>query len=85
MNPNPNPNQIYNIEKLIAFRRDIHKNAETAFQEFKTGEKILNYLKEIGINTSQAKILAKTGIVLDISGTGTKVIKTYQRYYIYLA
>ena len=65
--------QLYNIEKLIEFRKEIHENPETGFQEYKTGEKIIQYLKEIGVDLSSLKRLAKTGITLDIHGKGLKV------------
>ena len=53
-------NYIKNIEpRLIKIRRDIHKHPEVAFEEYRTSEKIEEYLKDLDIEI-------KTGI----GGTG---------------
>lgn len=63
-------NKVYNHEKLTHFRRDIHKHPETAYQEYRTGEKIYEYLESIGIRQSQIRRVAKTGFTVDIKGKG---------------
>ena len=40
---------IFNLQKLIKFRRDMHKNPELSFEEFQTRQKIKNILSESGI------------------------------------
>ncbi|MBC7474250.1 MAG: amidohydrolase [Candidatus Sericytochromatia bacterium] len=52
-------------DETIKIRRDIHKNPELGFQEFKTSELIYNTLKELGYEVS---IVAKTGVVGLIRG-----------------
>ncbi len=53
-------------DETIKTRRDIHKNPELGFQEFKTSELIYNTLKELGYEVS---IVAKTGVVGLIRGS----------------
>ena len=58
------------LEKLVEFRRDIHQNAEPAFQEKRTHAKIKERLLSYGVDESQIVIMAGTGLVVDIIGSG---------------
>src|SRR5690554_2811130 len=52
-------------EELIALRRDFHQNPELGLQEFRSQERIINYLKECGL---EVKKMAKTGVVALLKG-----------------
>ncbi len=54
------------FEDVRAFRRDMHKNPELSFQEFKTQKKIQTHLEKIGI--TQVSVCANTGLVALIEG-----------------
>ena len=58
------------IDFLIDFRRDIHKHAEIAFKEFETQKKIKDILLKWGVDETNIKTCAGTGLVVDIKGTG---------------
>jgi hippurate hydrolase len=60
--------KLFNLEKLTNLRREFHKYPETAFNEFKTSERVIDYLQELGIEKSQMKRMAKTAVVVDIKG-----------------
>ena len=62
--------KLYSLESLIALRREIHRHAETAFNEFETQKKIQEYLGSLSISESSIKKCASTGLVVDISGKG---------------
>jgi len=47
--------------KVIAWRRNFHENPELGNREFKTGAKIAEHLKSLGINVQYP--VAKTGVV----------------------
>ncbi len=57
-------------EKLISLRREFHKIPEPGYKEFKTKEKIITYLKNLGIK--DIKEVGETGICAVIYGNGTK-------------
>ena len=57
-------------EEIIKLRRHIHKNAEGAFNEFKTQKTMKDMLTKFGIKESEIKVCAGTGLVVDIKGTG---------------
>ena len=59
---------LYNLDELIVWRRDIHQNPELFYQEFRTSTKIIEYLIKLGITQDQMRIVALTGIVVDIQG-----------------
>ena len=59
-----------NVDKMIEIRRKIHAWPEGGWNEFKTKEKIINALLGFGIEKKNIKTCAKTGLVVDISGTG---------------
>lgn len=52
--------------QVIQWRRDFHQNPELGNSEFKTAEKIANYLKSIGIQVQTG--VAKTGVVGILKG-----------------
>jgi amidohydrolase len=53
--------------ELITLRRDFHQHPELGFKEFRTQEKIIEYLEPLDIQT---KKIAKTGVVGVLSGKG---------------
>ena len=55
--------------RLIKFRRELHRHPELAFQEVHTSKVICRELELLGVNYQ--KDIAKTGIIVDISGTNT--------------
>lgn len=55
-------------EKMIQIRRNIHQNAEGAFEEFKTQALIKKTLLEMGIEEENIKVCFNTGLVVDIKG-----------------
>lgn len=57
--------------ELVAWRRDFHENPELGFEEYRTSEKIKEFLKSEGIEYHE---LANTGICAIIKGNGTKTI-----------
>jgi amidohydrolase len=57
------------MDELVALRRDIHANPETAFDEMRTAELIAAKLRAWGIETHTG--VGKTGVVGVIRGTGT--------------
>lgn len=52
------------LDKIIAIRREIHKNPELGFEEFKTSNLIKESLESMGIN--DIKEMATTGLVVVI-------------------
>lgn len=58
------------IDRLIAFRHDIHQNAELAFKEVRTSGKVKDLLLLCGLEESSIQSCAGTGLVVDIEGTG---------------
>lgn len=52
-------------EETIKIRRDIHKNPELGFEEFRTSKLISDYLKNLGY---EVKTVAKTGVVALLKG-----------------
>lgn len=53
---------------MIEIRRDIHKHAEIAFNEHRTQQKIIDTLKQFGLQDSDMTKCAGTGLVVDIKG-----------------
>lgn len=51
---------IDNEEELIALRRYFHRIPETGYEEYKTSEKIKNFLEELGL---EVETYTKTGVV----------------------
>lgn len=59
--------QIKDIEpKVIEWRRQFHQNPELSNQEFKTGAKIADFLKALGITVTYP--VAKTGVLGVLTG-----------------
>jgi len=59
-------------EELIALRREFHKNPELGWEEIRTGKRVEEELKKIGIGIER---VAKTGIVGTLKGReGGKVV-----------
>jgi amidohydrolase len=54
--------QIY--PELVKLRRDLHRYPETGFEEFRTTEKIIRFLKDYGISNIQRPL--STGLIADI-------------------
>ena len=52
-------------EELIALRRDFHAYPELGFKEFRTAEKIEQFLQSLGLETAR---VATTGVVAPLSG-----------------
>jgi hippurate hydrolase len=69
--------KLFDLEKLITLRRDIHKHPELAFNENETAKKVINYLSALGIDNSCISRKAKTGIVVDIKGKGKESGKPF--------
>ena len=62
-----------NIDRLIEFRHDVHKNPELGFKEFETSRKVKEHLLLFGLEEASIKSCAGTGYVVDIVGTGEPV------------
>ena len=62
--------KFFDLKRLINFRRDIHKNAEISLKEFRTKDKIIEYLKSINITDIQ--VINETGILAKIVGKSEK-------------
>lgn len=59
--------ELFNLKALVNFRQTTHKYAEPAFKEFKTQERIINFItKNLKINKERIRKSAKTGLWLDI-------------------
>ncbi len=52
-------------QKVVAFRRDMHRHAELSWQESRTRDKVLEFLAAIGIT---GRRITETGIIADIPG-----------------
>jgi len=52
--------------RLVEIRRDLHKHPELSFNEFRTSDKVKNFLSEEGIPFKDG--IAGTGITADITG-----------------
>jgi len=59
----------YDLDKLVAFRHDLHKHAELSYKEIRTSNKILEYIKNLGISENNIQKVAQTGLIIDINGT----------------
>lgn len=71
-------NKVYDLVKLIAFRRDLHRHPEIFFEEKRTSSKIIEFLLSIGIKQEQIRRVAKTGIIVDIQGQGAPSGKPFR-------
>ncbi|MGL4394668.1 MAG: M20 metallopeptidase family protein [Brevinema sp.] len=60
------PQEIKDLHPwLVAVRRDFHENPELGFEEFRTSDKIKEYLTEMGLSP---KSIAQTGVIAEITG-----------------
>jgi metal-dependent amidase/aminoacylase/carboxypeptidase family protein len=57
------------LDRMTSIRHFLHQNAETAFLEHKTHAKIKETLISFGLEESSIKVLAGTGMTVDIHGT----------------
>jgi amidohydrolase len=57
------------FERLVAIRRDLHRNPELSWQEHRTAVQICRFLDELGI--AYRRDVAGTGIVADLPGAGS--------------
>lgn len=64
-------------ERLVAFRRDLHRHPELSFQEIRTAERICQELDRLGISYRSG--VAHTGIVAEIPGRGDESKKVALR------
>ncbi len=55
---------------LIEVRRDFHKHPELGYEEFRTSQKIKEYLQEMGLTPIA---IAKTGVYADIKGKDSSI------------
>ena len=63
----------FDLKYLIELRKWFHKYPELSLKEHKTSERIIQELKKLGINDSEIKIKAKTGIQIDLKGRGPSI------------
>jgi metal-dependent amidase/aminoacylase/carboxypeptidase family protein len=57
-------NRVRELEpELIALRRDFHRHPELGFEEYRTQEKIIEYLEKQGIDV---KKMGGTGVALPV-------------------
>ena len=54
------------FNKVVEWRRHLHKNPELSFEEFKTSQFVAQQLQEMGIPFQKG--IASTGIVAEIKG-----------------
>jgi len=73
-NPNPEINTMAAmiLPKVIEWRRDFHQHPELSNREFKTAEKIAEYLKNLGLEVTEN--VAKTGVVALLRGGAGKTV-----------
>jgi amidohydrolase len=58
-------------DTLVAFRRDIHRHPELAFQERRTAERVAEQLAQLGIAVRTG--VGKTGVVGDLGDAGSRI------------
>lgn len=61
------------LDWMMALRHQIHQNAEPAFEEVETSKLLKETLLSMGILEGEIRHTAKTGLVIDIKGTGPAV------------
>lgn len=74
---------LFDLDRLISFRRDIHQHPEAGFEEVRTSQKIIDYLLSIGVEKSNITRIAKTGLLVDIKGKAPPV-KPQQHNFVHL-
>lgn len=63
-----NPSSLYDLNRLTAFRHDLHKHPELGYKEVRTSSKLIEYLVSLGIPEKNIRRVAKTGLIVDIYG-----------------
>ena len=58
------------VDAMIRLRRHIHENAEGGFVEIETCKLLADNLASFGVDRKTMKKCAKTGLYVDIMGTG---------------
>ena len=58
------------VDRMIALRRQLHSWPEGKFNEYKTQQTLIDTLISIGVDKKAITKCAKTGLVVDIKGTG---------------
>ena len=58
------------VADMIALRRQLHSWPEGHFNEVKTQQLLMDTLIKMGVDKASIKKSAKTGLVVDIKGTG---------------
>ena len=61
---------VLNIEEITTLRKNIHQNAEIGFKEVETTRKLIEKMISYGLQESDMRRVAGTGIVVDITGKG---------------
>jgi len=54
------------FERLVSFRRDLHRHPELSWQEHRTADRICEFLDELGVSYQRG--VAGTGIIAEIPG-----------------
>ena len=60
------------VDAMIAIRQKIHAHPEGGFKEFVTRQTITDTLLGFGVDKKCIRQVAKTGLIVDICGTGPK-------------
>lgn len=66
------------LEKIVAFRRELHQYPEISFQEFETHKRVKNMLTSLGVPQENIREVSKegqepTGLIVDLTGKGEPV------------
>ena len=64
------------VDSMIIVRRKIHAHPEGGFAEVVTRQTVTDTLLSFGVEPKCIKQVAKTGLIVDICGTGPKTSKT---------
>ncbi len=68
---------LYDYDRLVELRHDLHQNPEIRFQEVRTQGKLIEYLTSLGVKSDQIRKIAKTGLVVDLKGQGKESGKPF--------
>jgi hippurate hydrolase len=56
------------LERVVAFRRELHTFPEISLKEFETHKRIKSFLIELGVESGWIREMKPTGLVVDIKG-----------------